>query len=244
MLPGVVGLAGCGDDDDRGDGDTVTLDVFAAASLTDAFTEIAEDFEVAEPGVDVALNFAGSSALREQILAGAPADVFASADEDDMAALAGEDAVVAPAVFATNRLQIAVPEGNPGGVTGLDAFADDGLLLGLCAAEVPCGRFARTALERAGVVASLDTEEPDVRALLTKVSAGELDAGIVYETDVQAAGAAVGGIPIPSDVNVVARYPIAVIADAPDRGAAEDFVAFVTGPDGQAILRRFGFGDP
>ena len=157
--------------------------VSAAASLTDAFAEIESAFEEANPDVDVVLNLGSSSALREQILEGAPADVFASANTSNMdqVAEAGELSGEAE-IFATNSLQIAVPTGNPGGVTGLEDFAREELLIGLCAEDVPCGDFGRQALAKAGVIPSIDTNEPDVRALLTKIEAGELDAGITYVT--------------------------------------------------------------
>jgi molybdate transport system substrate-binding protein len=147
-----------------------------------------------------------------------------------------------PAVFATNKLQIAVPAGNPGGVTGLDDFARDELLIGLCAEEVPCGEFARLVLDKAGVSPSIDTSEPDVRALLTKIEEGELDAGITYVTDVLSSGGAVDGVDIPDGVNVVAEYQIALLAGASNPGAAEAFVAFVLTDPGRAILAEHGFG--
>lgn len=229
----------CGSDDD----DT-TVRVFAAASLTDAFADVAAAFEDAEPGVAVELNLAGSSSLREQILQGAPADVVATANATVMEQLVDAGAVVDPERFATNVLEIVVPEGNPAGVTSLDDFADDDLLVGLCAAAVPCGEFARRVLSLAGVEPSLDTNEPDVRALLTKIEAGELDAAIVYTTDVRAAGSGVEGIEIPDMQNVVADYPIGVVVESGERSAAASFVDFVLGEQGQAILRSHGFGAP
>ena len=144
-------------------------------------------------------------------------------------------------VFATNALQIAVPAGNEAGITGLADFADPDLLIGLCAAEAPCGQFGREALANAGVEASVDTNEADVRSLLTKIENGELDAGIVYRTDVQAAGDAVEGVDIPADQNVVAACPIASLDDAADRELAESFVEFVLSDAGQAILLSHGF---
>jgi molybdate transport system substrate-binding protein len=149
-----------------------------------------------------------------------------------------------PETFVTNLLQIAVPAGNPGGVTGLDDFGRDDLLIGLCAEDVPCGEFGREALEKAGVTPAVDTNEPDVRALLTKIEAGELDAGITYATDVMSAAGAVEGVDIPDELNVVARYPIAVLAGAPNPEAAEAFVAFVLSEEGQGILREYGFASP
>lgn len=225
-------------------GDDQTVRVFAAASLTDAFADVAEAFEEGEPGVSVQLNLAGSSSLREQILQGAPADVVATANPSVMDELVDADAVARSEVFATNSLQMVVPAGNPGGVATLEDFADGDLLVGLCAAEVPCGEFARRVLSLAGVVPALDTNEPDVRALLTKVEAGELDAAIVYTTDVLAAGDGVEGIEIPDMQNAFATYPIAVVSDTGDRPTAEAFVAFVLGETGQRILREHGFGSP
>ncbi|MDZ7676768.1 MAG: molybdate ABC transporter substrate-binding protein [Acidimicrobiales bacterium] len=238
----LVVLGGCGGTDDAADG---SITVFAAASLTDAFDEVADAFEAADPDVDVSVDvsFAGSSSLREQVLEGAPADVFASANVPNMDAVVEAGAAGSPRVFATNRLQIVVPAGNPAGIDGLDDFADDELLVGLCAAEVPCGDFARQALDRAGVRPAPDTNEPDVRALLTKVEAGELDAGIVYVTDVASAGDRVEGIDIPDEHNVVATYPIATLTGSGDPEAAAAFVAFVLG-DGQDVLAEFGFGRP
>jgi molybdate transport system substrate-binding protein len=221
----VLLLAACGADDEE------TLDVFAASSLTDAFAAIETAFEDSHD-VDVVLNLGASSALREQILAGAPADVFAAADQSNVDAVA-EDSEV----FATNRLQIVVPSGNPGGVDGIDDLARDELLVGLCAEEVPCGALARQAVDDAGVTPVPDTEEPDVRSLLAKVAGGELDVGIVYRTDVLAAGDAVRGI----DLDVVATYPIAALDDG---ATAAAFVDFVLSDEGQAILADHGFGPP
>jgi molybdate transport system substrate-binding protein len=222
-----------------------SITVFAAASLTDAFGEIADEFEAANPGVSVESNFGASSALREQILAGAPADVFASANLANMDQVVEADAAAGDArTFATNRLEIVVPAGNPADVTGLAAFGDDDLLVGLCAAEVPCGDLGREALANAGVTPAVDTEEPDVRSLLTKVEAGELDAGLVYATDVLAAGDAVEGIEIPAADNVVAEYPIATLAEGGAAEVADAFVAYVLSDAGQDILASYGFDSP
>lgn len=232
--------------DDAPGASASTLDgpllISAAASLTDAFGEIEAAFEATHVPVEITLNLAGSSTLRAQLLEGAPVDVFASADLANMERLLDADEVAGEArVFARNRLQIAVPAGNPGEVSGVEDFAREELLLGLCAESVPCGDFARTALARAGVRPSIDTAEPDVRALLTKVALGELDAAITYVTDVSAAGAEVRGIDLPREANVVAEYPIAVLAGAPNPAAARAFVDFVLSDDGQAILTRHGF---
>lgn len=245
--------AGCGGDDDDSDaaGTTTTaaasdlegtITVFAAASLTDAFGEAADEFMTDHPDVTVELNLAGSSALREQILAGAPSDVFASANQSNMDQVVEGGAAETSEIFATNTLEIVVPAGNPGDVDGLDDFANPDLLIGLCAAEVPCGEFGREALANAGVTPAQDTDEPDVRSLLTKVAAGELDAGIVYTSDVLAAGDDVEGIEIPDDVNVIAEYPIAVLTASGSPEVADAFVGYLLSDDGQAILATWGFG--
>lgn len=253
VLAAAVLVTACGDPTTRSDSSTTApasgldgeLLVSAAASLTDAFAEVALAFEAAHPGVDVILNLGGSSSLREQILAGAPADVFASANMSNMSKVVTAGEVVGePQVFAKNLLQIAVPSGNPAGITGLGDFGRDELLIGLCAAEVPCGDFARTALDRAGVVPAIDTNEPDVRALLTKIELGELDGGITYVTDVTSTGGRVSGIDIPESENVDAEYPIAVLNAAPNPDAAAAFVEFVLSEDGREILGRYGFAAP
>ena len=217
----------------------------AAASLTDAFAEIESAFEADHPGVDVLLNVAGSSALREQILQGAPVDVFASANLANMREVdqAGE-LETGPEVFARNRLQIAAPAGNPGGVAGLADFGREELLIGLCAEPVPCGEFAREVLSAAGVTPAVDTNEPDVRALMTKIGLGELDAGIAYVTDVMAWGSEVEGIEIPEELNVAASYAIGVVAGTASPEQARAFVDFVQSERGREILADYGFATP
>jgi molybdate transport system substrate-binding protein len=222
-----------------------TVLVFAAASLSDAFAELEQAFETAHPGADLQLYLAGSSALREQILEGAPADVYASANEANMAVIEGAGLLQGePQIFVQNLLQIAVPAANPGQVSGLADFANDDLLIGLCAEGVPCGDFARQALANAGVEPSLDTNEPDVRDLLTKIAAGELDAGIVYVTDVIAAGDQVTGIDLPPEINVEASYTLAALAGAPNPLGAAAFVELVLSAGGQSTLATFGFTAP
>lgn len=238
--------AGGADSPDRGGivaGET-TLTVFAAASLTDAFTELGERFETANPGVSVQLSFGPSSGLATQLLEGAPADVYAAAATEPMDEVAAAGVVGAPAVFATNTLQLAVPAGNPGGVQGIEDLADASLAVGLCADDVPCGRFSRELLDLAGVTAAPDTNEADVRALLTKLGADELDVGIVYRTDVVAGGGGVEGIDVPGAEDVVARYPIGVVAGTDSVATAEAFVALVTGDEGREVLAAHGFGAP
>lgn len=221
------------------------ITVFAAASLTDAYTELGATFQEQNPGIGVELNFGPSSGLATQIVEGAPADVFASANATQMDVVVEAGANEGePQPFVTNVLQIAVPPDNPGEVAGLDDFARDELLVGLCAEAVPCGQFGRQVLEEAGITAAVDTNEPDVRALLTKVEAGELDAGIVYETDVLASGDAVEGVAIPADQNVVATYPVVALAESGAPEVATALVDFVLSTEGLEILESYGFRAP
>ena len=254
----VAGLAlvGCGSDDGSSDDTTAagetteaaegvegTVTVFAAASLTDVFTELGTAFEEANPDATVEFSFGPSSGLVTQVTEGAPADVIATAATSNMDDLAAADALDGePTSFATNALELAVPPGNPGGVAGLEDLSEEDLVVGLCNEEVPCGRFAREALTTAGIEPSIDTNEEDVRALLSKVEAGEIDVGVVYETDVLAAGDAVEGIGIPEDQNVVATYPIAAVSEAGNAEGAAAFIAFVLSDEGQAALADAGFG--
>jgi molybdate transport system substrate-binding protein len=233
-----VGLPACGDG-----GDAVT--VLAAASLTDAFTTVGRTFEEDHPGTTVELSFGPSSGLATSIVEGAPADVFASASPTAMAEVVDAGAVAGtPTDFAANLLSLVVPGSNPGDVRGLEDLARDELLVGLCAPDVPCGEVAARVLEDAEVTPATDTEEADVRALLTKVSEGELDVGLVYETDVRAAGDDVEGIALPDGAPAGTRYPIAVLDDAEDVDLARDFVALVEGPEGRRVLRDLGFRKP
>jgi molybdate transport system substrate-binding protein len=251
----VLVAAACGGDDDddsaattattEANAPTGSITVFAASSLTDAFGELADTFEQENPGTTVEMNFGASSALREQILAGAPADVFASANTSNMDQLVDADEVEGESeVFVTNVLEIAVPAGNPGNVEGLDAFGDAALDIGLCAEEVPCGQFGREALANAGVTPAQDTDEPDARSLLTKVEAGDLDAGLVYHTDVLAGGDSVEGIEVPEDDNVIAQYPLAALSASGNAELAAAFVDFVLSSKGQDILESYGFAAP
>jgi len=241
-----VALAGCGSGrgDDGGadqEGEARTLTVFAAASLTQSFTEIAEEFEAARPGVTVRLSFGGSSDLVSQIQAGAPADVFASADTANMQR-AG-DLAVAPEDFATNTLQIVVPPGNPAGVTSLDDLTRDVRLV-VCAPEVPCGAATVRVANAAGVDLDPVSQEQAVTDVLGKVVAGEADAGLVYVTDVAGADGTVEGITFPEAAGAVNTYPISVLQDAQDAALAQEFVEFVTGDAGRRVLEAAGFGAP
>ena len=232
-----AGVSGCG----AGDEGRREVLVAAASSLGGAFAELAAQFEQAHPGVEVTLNLAGSSLLREQILAGAPADVFAPADLSAMEAVAGAGRLAGEGrVFARNRLTVAVPAGNPARVSGLSDLARPELLIGLCDPAVPCGEYARQALRAAGTTAEADTREPNVRALLTKISAGELDAGIVYVTDA-AAERGVEAVTIPDRFNRTAEYPIAVVRGAAHPAEAQAFVDFVLAEPGRRLLAEHGF---
>ncbi len=225
-----LGFVGCSS------GDRVV--VSAASSLTEVFGALEDAYEDAEPSVDIVLNLGGSGALREQILAGAPADVFAPASWDQMEAVADES-IGPPVAFASNTMVIATTVGNPAGITDVGDFADPDPFLGACAPSVPCGALASEVFEAAGVDPQLDTEEASVRALLTKVESGDLDAGIVYATDVLVAD--VDAVAIPESSNAVTQYPIALLSDEP---GASGFVSFVLSEAGQQILADHGFGGP
>lgn len=222
-----------------------SITVFAAASLTATFTTLATDFEAAHPGASVELQFAGSADLATQILEGAPADVFASADEMNMTRLSDEGLVGGePVDFATNVLEIAVPPGNPAGIGGLADLADPGVKLVVCAPQVPCGTAAATVAEAADVTLSPVSEEASVADVLGKVTSGEADAGLVYVTDVLAAGKAVDGVPFAESDEAVNTYPIAALAGSDAVDVAHAFVAFVSGEDGRSVLGAAGFGQP
>lgn len=242
----VSALAGCGSGDPA-PADEVggKVTVFAAASLTEAFTELGARFEAAHPGTEVVFNFGASSALAEQILQGAPADVFASAAPRNMRQVQdGGEAGAAPVTLARNRLEIAVPAGNPAGVTGLADFAKPEPKFALCAEQVPCGAAAAAVFAAAGVEPRPDTREADVKAVLTKVTLGEVDAALVYRTDVRAAGAAVQGIEFPEAVAAANDYPIVSLAHAPHPATAAAFVAFVTSEQAEPVFTEAGFDMP
>jgi len=244
LLASVVVISGCGTEDGNADPGT-SLDVYAAASLTAGFEQIAEQFESAHRGVEVRLSFGGSSDLVAQIREGAPADVFASADLANMERLAEEGLTgQEPRIFATNTLQIAVAPHNPLGIGSLADLTGEDVTLVVCAPEVPCGAAALVAAEAAGVDLSPVSEEQSVTDVLAKVTSGEADAGLVYVTDVIAADGAVLGIDVPEAAEAVNSYPIATVADTDAGSLAEEFVDLVLGEAGQAILRDAGFGEP
>lgn len=220
------------------------LTIFAAASLTAAFTQLADAFGAAHPGVRIRpISYDGSSTLATQLVEGAAADVFASADQKNMRKVVDAGLATAPQPFATNVLTLIVPRGNPGGVAGLADLAKPGLSIVLCAAEVPCGAASRTLLEKAGVTASVDSEEQNVTAVLTKVASGEADAGLVYVTDAKTT-TDVQTVTTAGADTVVNTYPIVALGAAVNPAAAQAFVAFVRSDDGRAVLSGLGFGPP
>jgi molybdate transport system substrate-binding protein len=223
---------------------TGSLTVFAAASLTEPFNDDKDRLVGANPGLSLTYSFAGSQQLVSQISAGAPADVVATADQDSMAKLVAARVVEPPTTFATNALQIVVPRGNPKAVKGLADLSRADLTVVLADPSVPAGRYAGQALDRKGVTAKPASLELDVKSVLRKVSSGEADAGIVYVTDVKAAGSSVAGVDIPSEDNVVATYPVAVVKGTGHRGAALAFVDQLLHGPGQAALVARGFLSP
>jgi molybdate transport system substrate-binding protein len=237
-------LAGCGGDDEPAGRSAATpgeLKVFAAASLTAAFTEIGERFTNAN-GTKVAFNFAGSQALATQIQQAAPADVFAPADTANMGKVT--DLVGTPQNFASNQLQIVVEQGNPKNVQNLEDLANPDLKVVLAAPDVPAGRYAAESLAKAGVTVEPVSLEDNVKAVVTKVSLGEADAGIVYVTDVTAGGDKVEGVGIPEELNVLATYPIATVRASKAQDQAQAFMDQVLGAEGQQVLKQYGFLPP
>lgn len=237
----------------------VTLDVWAAASLNAPFTELAQTFEAAHPGVKVTLNFGGSQQLAQQINEGAPVDVFASANRKQMDVVVegGRIAADSPVNFVTNRLVVVLPADNPAGLNSLKDLAMPGLKLVLAAAEVPVGAYSLEFLDTAAqdaafppgfkeaVLANVVSYEQNVKSVLQKVALGEADAGIVYSSDVSGADAArVSQVDIPDALNVIASYPIAPLADSAHPELAKQFIAWVLSSEGQAVLARYGFGAP
>ncbi|MFF0989796.1 molybdate ABC transporter substrate-binding protein [Kocuria nitroreducens] len=237
-----LGAAGCG----AGGGAPATvLDVHAAASLTDVFTELAGQFEAQHPGVEVSLSFAGSSTLVQQLTEGAPADVLATADERSMAGAVDADLVDGePEVFATNVLTVVAPAGNPAGVGSFRDLADPGVQVVVCAPQVPCGAATERIEEAAGVRLSPVSEEGSVTDVLGKVTSGQADAGLVYTTDARSAGDAVEVVGIPQAPRAVNRLSVAALADADETETARQFTELVAGERGREVLAGAGFGAP
>lgn len=246
VLAGCAGIGGGGaEDDDAAVGPSGELTIFAAASLSGAFDELSAQFEAQHPDIDVLpISYDGSSVLATQLIEGASADVFASADEPNMTKVVEADLAADAEPFATNTMQIAVAPDNPEHIDSLASLADDDLLVVTCAAEVPCGSAAHTLLDAADVTVTPASEEQNVTAVLAKVKSGEADAGLVYRTDIAAAGDAVTGVDIEGADQATNVYPVSALTDAPNPKAAEAFIAFVLSDAGQAVLRDFGFGAP
>jgi molybdate transport system substrate-binding protein len=233
----------------------VTLNVFAAASLTEAFTEIQTKFQTAHANVTITYNFGGSDTLATQITQGAPADVFASANtkQMDVVVKAGQVTGASVQTFAHNRLAVIYPKANPAHLQTLQDLAKSGLRLDLAASTVPVGQYAIDFLTKASadpafgasfkanVLHNVVSYETDVKIVLTKVSLGEADAGIVYTTDAATKSDSVGTIAIPDNLNSIAVYPIAPVKTSGHADVAAQFVAYVNATDGQKVLAKYGF---
>jgi molybdate transport system substrate-binding protein len=245
----VLGLgARCGEDKPKAAAESTTttkpaetgnLTVLAAASLSESFKELGTAFEAKHPGSKVTFSFDASSALATQANNGAPADVFASADQANMKKVTDAGNATGPKVFAHNKLAIIVAKGNPKKVKGLADFSK--LTFVLCAPEVPCGKYGAEALSKAGVKAQPKSLETNVKAVVTKVTSGAADAGIGYVTDAKAAAASAEGVEIPDAQNVIAEYPMAVLKQSTNANLAFAFVDYILGPEAQAVLSKYGF---
>jgi molybdate transport system substrate-binding protein len=250
----ILGLAACSSSDSQASATSSaatatplsgTITVYAAASLTATFTELAKNFESANPGVTVKTTFDGSSVLVTQIQSGAPADVFASADTANMAKLTDAGLVTgSPVDFATNTLEIAVPPSNPKNITTFADLAKSDVKTVVCAVAVPCGAAAAKIETATGVTIKPVSEETAVTGVLSKVETGEADAGLVYVTDVKGAGNKVTGVPFDDAQKAVNTYPIASLKGSTDKKAAAAFVKYVTSAVGQKVLDAAGFGKP
>ena len=232
----------CGDDDAAPAAPSKQITVLAASSLTDAFTELGAAFEEAN-GVDVTFSFAGSAALVEQANSGAPADVIVTADQatyDKAADVSG------PTVIGRNRIAIVVEKGNPKGISGLQDLGRDDLIVVLCAPQVPCGKLGAKALEKVAVDAHPKSLEENVKGVVSKVTLGEADAGIVYVTDIRAAAGKADGvdIDIAGEPELEAVYPMGVLVDTAHLAEAQEWLEFVAGPEGQRIMSEHGFLSP
>lgn len=242
-------VVGCGTgadgSTDHGGHDGGTLDVLAAASLTEAFTTLADDFESDHPGVHVRLAFDSSATLAEQVDQGAPADVLATADERTMKTVVERGGTAGePVLFATNRLALAVPPDNPAHITRFADLDRPGVRFVVCVASAPCGKLAATVLDAAGISARPASEEVDVKSVLGKVQLDEADAGLVYATDVVTADGRVKTIDIPASREHLSSYPIAALADADEPELAKAWVRLVRSTRGERVLSEDGFGKP
>src|SRR6516165_7217542 len=220
---------------------TGTITVFAASSLKETFTKLGEQFDAAHPGDTVKFSFGASSTLATQITSGAPADVFASASPKNMTAVVSAGDASNPQDFAKNTAEIAVPPSNPASVTSVNDLAKSSVKVALCEPQVPCGVVAAKVFKNAGIKVKPVTLQPDVKSVLTQVELGNVDAGMVYVTDVKAAGSKVKGIIIPASQNASTVYPIAAITSSKEMSIAQAFVAYVLSPEGQAVPSAAGF---
>ena len=227
-----------------GSGAAGSITVFAASSLKDSFTAIGKAFEAANPGTTVTFNFGASSTLATQITQGAPADVFASASTKTMDTVVSAKAASSPTTFAVNTMEVATPNPQKVKVTDLVDLANPSVKTVVCQKDVPCGAAALRLFSANGLTVTPVSEEADVKAVLTKVELGEADAGIVYVTDVKAAGDKVLGVAIPTDKNVTTKYPIATITTSKNAATAAAFVAFVLSPPSEQVLASAGFTGP
>lgn len=223
---------------------TGTITVFAAASLMGTFTQLGQQFEAAHPGDTVKFSFGPSSGLATQITSGAPADVFASAAPANMDSVLKAGDAANPETFAKNTMEVATPPTNPGKVTSVNDLAKKSVKVALCQPQVPCGVVAAEVFKNAGIKVKPVTQQPDVKSVLTQVELGSVDAGMVYVTDVMAAGDKVKGVPISASDNASTLYPIATISDSKHKSIAQSFVAYVLSPAGQKVLTAAGFQQP
>ncbi|MFR0353987.1 molybdate ABC transporter substrate-binding protein [Streptomyces sediminimaris] len=236
------GSAGSGSSSSKPSGDVT---VFAAASLKESFTTLGKEFEKQHPGAKVTLSFGGSDSLAAGITGGAPADVFASASPKTMKIVTdGGDNATAPVTFVRNQLEIATLPGNPDHVASLKDLTRSGLKVVLCDRTVPCGAAAQKALAAGGLKLTPVSYEQDVKAALNKVVLKEADAAVVYRTDVKAAGGKVQGVDFPESAEAVNDYPITLLKNSNNPGAAKAFIAFVRSDEGQKVLSEAGFRRP
>jgi molybdate transport system substrate-binding protein len=221
-----------------------TITVFAAASLTESFTQLGKQFEAAHPGDTVKFSFGPSSGLATQITSGAPTDVFASAAPANMDQVVSAGDASNPQNFAKNVMEVATPPNNPGNVSSVNDLAKNSVKVALCQPQVPCGVVAAEVFKNAGIAVKPVTLQPDVKSVLTQVETGNVDAGMVYVTDVQAAGSKVKGVTIPASDNASTLYPIATINSSKHKSEAQAFLNYVLSPAGQQVLAAAGFEKP
>jgi molybdate transport system substrate-binding protein len=259
LLVACMLLAACGSTSSSSSGSAtptpapVKITVFAAASLTEAFGEMKTQYDAAHPNVTITFNFAGSNTLAQQIVNGAPADVFASADTQNMQKVVTPGLVNTPQTFARNKVVVIVPANNPANINTLHDLAKSGVKIAVADVSVPVGNYTLEVLNKMGqssaygpayesaVKANFVTHETSVKSVLQKVQLGEVDAGYVYVSDAFSAGDKVKSIAIPDEFNVVADYPIATVKASSNQSAADSFIQYVLSSDGQAILAKFHF---